>query len=231
MRILLYIPHFGWGSGLISSMPSDTFYIANKLMPGENRGGDLCVLNEYWSWWRSIKPELAVDQSGDIYVSDIGVPKGSFAGQVKKIVSDEVMAYYKYGGDVDIYNLQGEYTKTIKATPFPFDNPATHYKWITEKNIREYGVGKYKELPINVKEYKGYVYSATAKEWEYTEFKPDVLYDTEGKVLAQLKGAVRFGSGKGVSEGFLRISRSLEESGVGKPVTSPTIYANYLKDV
>jgi DNA-directed RNA polymerase subunit RPC12/RpoP len=38
-------------------MPNDTFYIVNKLMPGENRGGDLCVLNQYWSWWRSIKPK------------------------------------------------------------------------------------------------------------------------------------------------------------------------------
>lgn len=57
MRILLNIPHYGWGSGLISSMPNDTFYIVNKLMPGDNRGGDLCVVNGYWSWWRSIKPK------------------------------------------------------------------------------------------------------------------------------------------------------------------------------
>jgi hypothetical protein len=195
------------------------FYRENKLLGGQEkiymRRYEGFKLSSPKSWLQTLE----------------GYEKGQFTGQVKKIVSDEVSAYYKYGGDVDIYNKMGEYTKTIKATPFPYDNPATHYDWITRKNILEYGTGKYKELPINVKEYKGYVYSATANEWEYTEFKPDILYK-DGKAVANLKGAVRFGSGKGLSEGFLRISRMIEEeSGTAKDISSPTIYANYLKDI
>lgn len=214
-------------------------------------------------------------------------PKGSFMYQARKIVSDEVTAYYKYGGDVDIYDLGGKpiktyrsptiwelqkssalqrnimsnkgqyiyrgrnvgtgrfagvqaieekglsdasFIKTIRATPFPYDKPSTHYDWLTRKNILEYGLGKQKALPIKIKEYKGFVYSATSKKWEYVEFKPDDLL-VDGKVVAKLKGALRFGSGKGVSEGFLRIGGGAEESSATHPISSPTIYANYLRKV
>ena len=162
-----------------------------------------------------------------------GYKAGQFTGQVKKIVSDEVMAFYKYGGDVKVYNTKGELIKDITATPFPYDDPATHYDWITRKNLLEYGTGKYKELRIDVRKYKGFVYTATGEKWDPNAiFQPDVLYDKNGNVIAYLKGALRYGSGKGVSEGFLRVGRSTEEgASAGKEAFSPTIYAQYLKDI
>jgi hypothetical protein len=57
MKILSYIPHFGWFFGLASSMPQDSFYIINKVESDEQRGSDLCVQNGYWSWIPSLKPK------------------------------------------------------------------------------------------------------------------------------------------------------------------------------
>jgi hypothetical protein len=57
MKILCYVPHYGWFSGLASSMPNDSFYIVNKIEIGENRGSDLSVVSGYWKWLREIKPK------------------------------------------------------------------------------------------------------------------------------------------------------------------------------
>lgn len=56
MKILTCIPHYGWGFGLASSMPNDTFYIANKLVT-EYASSDLSISNGYWRWLRCIKPK------------------------------------------------------------------------------------------------------------------------------------------------------------------------------
>lgn len=59
MKILSYIPHYGWLFGLASSMPNDSFYIINKVEPDEQRGSDLCVQNGYWRWLPCLKPKPA----------------------------------------------------------------------------------------------------------------------------------------------------------------------------
>lgn len=57
MKIIMHIPHYGWAFSLSTSMPNDTFYIVNKIEPGEQRGTDLCVSNGYWQWLRELKPK------------------------------------------------------------------------------------------------------------------------------------------------------------------------------
>lgn len=170
-----------------------------------------------------------------------GYEKGQFTGRAYKLVPDEVMAYYKYKGDVFLYKKGATQTpenliRIIKAEPFPFDVGATHLKWFKGKNIEEYGLGKYSDLPIDVKKkYSGFGYSATGEAWKGTEFSPDIIsyYDASGTLKTlHTAGAIQYVSGKGVSVGFLRVfSTSAYEELFGKTAKDPVIYADYFKDV
>lgn len=220
-----------------------------------------------------------------------GYSKGEFVGRAYKYLPDEVTAYYKYGGDVQVFDKGGKLVKVLrtptewelqkwseigsnvfenkgqmvyrgrnkvtgefktvdlvkntqkadkqlirelKAEAFPYDNAKTHLKWFMRRNIQEYGVGTYSELPIKVKG-KAFGYSATGQEWTATEFKPsDIFYVDKAGTIRTIKteGAIQYVSGKGVSAGFLRIfSKSAEESAVGKSASSPIIYADYFDKV
>lgn len=244
-----------------------------------NRANPL-KLSDTGTWnWKGVKEKV------------LGYNKGSFTGRAYKYLPDEVTAYYKYGGDVQVFDKGGKLTKVLrtptewelqkwsevgsnvfsnrgqmtyrgrnkvtgefkavdlvkdtqKADPklvkqlraeaFPYDNAKTHLKWFMRRNIQEYGVGTYSELPIKVKG-KAFGYSATGQEWTATEFKPsDIFYVDKSGAIRTLKteGAIQYVSGKGVSAGFLRIfSKSAEESAVGKSASSPIIYADYFDKV
>lgn len=56
MKVLTYLPHYGWMFGLATSMPNDTFYIANKLTL-KHRTNDISISNGYWQWLKCIKPK------------------------------------------------------------------------------------------------------------------------------------------------------------------------------
>jgi len=163
-----------------------------------------------------------------------GYEKGEFTGRVYKQIPDEVLAYYKYQGDVFIYDKTGtQLKKIIKAEPFPYDTTKTHMEWFMKKNIQEYGLPSKSKLPIDVKG-KAFGYSATGEEWVGTEFKPnEITYMKDGVLKTlHLKGALQYVSGKGVSAGFLRVfSRGAYERGVGKTATKPIIYADYFDKV
>lgn len=184
------------------------------------------------TWLKSAKITYSVDQrTGEIFAERIGTPKGSFVKKLTKKLPDELVAYYSYGGDVAIYGKGGELKRIVKADPFPYDDPKTHYDWFVNRNIKEFGLPAKSELPINVKN-KGFGYSATGETWSATEFDPLTIVYDKGKKVLKTKGAVQYYSGKGVSAGFLRVfSKGTEESVVGKTATSPRIYAGYFDDI
>lgn len=177
-----------------------------------------------------------------------GYEKGQFTGRVYKYIPDEVLAYYKYGGDVNIYPKGTKFKwfstepttsikpiKTIYGEPFPFDDPSRHYEWFVRENIAKYPVPKKYKLPIEVKG-KAFGYSATGKEWTGTEFKPNKIFYIDkatGTIkFMEIKGAIQYVSGKGVSAGFLRVyQRGAYEGGIGKTATKPIIYADYFDKV
>lgn len=183
------------------------------------------------TWLKSAKITYSVDQrTGEIFAERIGTPKGSFVKKLTKKLPDELVAYYSYGGDVAIYGKGGELKRIVKADPFPYDDPKTHYDWFVNRNIKEFGLPAKSELPINVKN-KGFGYSATDVEWSGNKFDPmEILYG-KNKIL-KTQGAIQYVSGKGVSGGFLRVfSRGTYENVAGKTPTSPIIYADYFDKV
>ena len=263
------------------------FYRENKLLTksmADTLGGDKAMQKVYMNTARpfkfSDKTTWNVRGLKEAWMPHMtknglkfGWEQGQFVSRVNKYIPDEVMAYYKYGGDVTItpfnakanantnvfYNLNNngavsvaglsvaEKTRlltkfpkrffsdtgvrTIKAEPFPYDNPATHYDWVTRRNILEYGTGKYSEID-NIKKFKGFVYTATGEKWNWDNpAMPEKLYDKSGKLLAELKGAVQHGSGKGISWGFTRTASGVEEASAIKEAVSPRVYSTWLTDV
>lgn len=191
-----------------------------------------------------------------------GYEKGQFIGRQYKLIPDEVLAYYKYGGDVQVYDKSGQLIKifkgnivgirgdygvmeygrsvtqgtprTITAEAFPYDSSKTHLKWFLKENIAEYGLPQKYKLPIDLKDYKAFGYSATGEAWTGTQFDPNkIMYVDQGVIKTlETQGAIQYVSGKGVSAGFLRIfPRGAYESGTGKYATDPVIYADYMKDI
>lgn len=163
-----------------------------------------------------------------------GYQKGQFTGRTYKYLPDELVAYYQYGGDVNIYSSRkgGEIIKTVKAEPFPYEDPSTHLRWFKERNIAEYPVPRKSELPVNIKG-KAFGYSATPSEWTGKEFSPNkIYYEDDGLKVLNTKGAVQYYSGKGASGGFWRVfKRGAYTEEVGKIATDPILYAGYFDDV
>ena len=196
------------------------FLRENKLLGGKER-----VFMERYKGFKIKSPKTWLQTLK-------GYEKGQFTGRSYKFLPDEVVAHYQYGGDVPIYSSKtGKLLKIVKAEPFPFDSPKTHMDWFMRKNIAEYPVPRKSKLPISVKN-KAFGYSATGEEWKLQDFNPSKIYYYEGGKLKFLnvKGAVKYVSGKGVSGGFLRIFKhGGYESVVGKQATKPIIYADYIK--
>jgi len=84
-----------------------------------------------------------------------------------------------------------------------------------------------------LKSYKGMVYTATPSSWDWSKpMGAEKIYDKSGRLLVEVSGGGFHGSGKGVSEQFLGLGgKGAESSGIGKEVTSPTVYQSWLRDV
>lgn len=232
-----------------ADLSMEGFYRYNKLKQGYEK-----VYMERYQGLKLSKPKTWLQKLQ-------GYRKGQFIRRVDKNVSDEVMAYYMYGGNVSILDKTGKLKKTItfnkgesfrgiysdiqfqtttynapvrtiRAEAFPYDVKATHYDWFIRKNVLEYGVRKPSGLPISSKG-KGFGYSATSSEWIGTEFPPATIqYNNAGKTaLLQTKGQIQYFSGKGVSVGFLRIFDKGAYGEIGKIASDPVIYAGYFNNV
>jgi hypothetical protein len=229
------------------------FMRENKLLGGKEH-----VYMENYQGFKLSKPKSWLQTAQ-------GYKKGQFVARQYKLIPDEVLAYYKYGGDVQVYDKSGQLTKIFKGNivgirgdygvleygrsvtqgsqgspriissqPFPYDAKNTHLKWFLKQNIAEYGLPQKFKLPINLKDYKAFGYSATGSGWTGTQFDPNkIMYVDQGIIKAiETKGAYQFVSGRGVSIGFSRIfSGGGYEQGVGKTATDPVIYADYFKNV
>lgn len=159
-----------------------------------------------------------------------GYEKGQFIGRLDaKRIPDEVVAKYIYKGDVKLTYPSGE-VRVIKAETFPFDDISTHQYWFQQGNIKEYGLGKYSELPVNIKN-KALGFSASSNKFEINPLGNIHLRLASGEVVT-LKGNPMYFSGKGASAGFFRIVPSnayeLSSEIIAK---DPVLYASYFDKI